>query len=103
MTEASLKSDAIGSPDRIGLQDLTLWVHQSGDRLAIRLRDKNNHLRKEFTGLKWYPIDDAYRVDGEFVPYDTPKTLQIPNILGDVDEMVSPGVATLSIDGHRSG
>jgi uncharacterized protein (DUF1684 family) len=101
VTNASLKSDAIGSPDRIGLQDLTLWVHQSGDRLAIRLRDKNNHLRKEFAGLSWYPVNEVYRVDGEFVPYDTPKTVQIPNILGDLDAMLSPGLATLSIDGQR--
>jgi uncharacterized protein len=101
VTNAVLKSDAIGSPDRIGLQDLTLWVHQSGDRLAIRLRDKNNHLRKEFTGLSWYPVNEAYRVDGEFAPYDTPRTMQIPNILGDLDEMVSPGLVTLSIGGRR--
>jgi uncharacterized protein len=101
VTGADLTSDAIGSPDRIGLQDLTLWVHQSGDRLAIRLRDKNNHLRKEFAGLSWYPVSEAYRVDGRFVPYDTPKTMQIPNILGDVDSMVSPGTAAFSIGGQR--
>ncbi len=101
VTTASLKSDATGSPDRIGLQDLTLWVHKSGDRLSIRLRDKNNPLRKEFTGLKWYPVNEAYIVDGEFVPYDTPRKLQIPNILGDIDEMVSPGLATVSIGGRQ--
>jgi uncharacterized protein (DUF1684 family) len=101
VTHADLKSDGIGSPDRIGLQDLTLWVHQSGDRLAIRLRDKNNHLRKEFAGLSWYPVGEAYRVDGQFVPYDTPKTMQIPNILGDVDSMMSPGTAAFSMGGQR--
>ena len=79
----------------------TLWVHQSGDRLAVRLRDKNNHLRKEFAGLSWYPVSEAYRVDGQFVPYDTPKTMQIPNILGDVDSMTSPGTASFSIGGQR--
>ena len=101
ITSADLKSDGVGPPDRIVLQDLTLWVHQSGDRLAIRLRDKNNHLRREFTGLKWYPVNLAYRVDAEYVPYDTPKTMQIPNILGDIDTMVSPGTAAFSMDGQR--
>ena len=101
ITNADLKSDGAGAPDRIVLQDLTLWVHQSGDRLAIRLRDKNNHLRREFTGLKWYPVNLAYRVDAEYVPYDTPKMMQIPNILGDIDTMVSPGTAVFSMDGQR--
>jgi uncharacterized protein (DUF1684 family) len=101
VTAADLKSDGNGTPDRIGLRDLTLWVHQSGDRIAIRLRDKNNRLRKEFAGLSWYPVDEAYRVAGRFVPYDAPMTMQIPNILGDIDEMVSPGTAAFSIGGQR--
>jgi hypothetical protein len=101
MTSADLKSDGAGTPDRIGLQDLTLWVHQSGDRLAIRLRDKNNHLRREFTGLNWYPVKPAYRVVADYAPYDTPRTMQIPNILGDIDTMVSPGTAAFEMDGQR--
>jgi uncharacterized protein (DUF1684 family) len=101
VTDVDLRSDVPGPPDRIGLQDLTLWVHQSGDRLGIRLRDKNNHLRKEFSGLKWYPVSGAYRVDAQFVPYATPKTLSIPNIIGDVDQMVSPGTAAFTLAGHQ--
>jgi uncharacterized protein (DUF1684 family) len=101
VTDVDLKSDVPGPPDRIGLKDLTLWVHQSGDRLGIRLRDKNNHLRKEFSGLKWYPVAAAYRVNAKFVPYDTPKTLSIPNIIGDVDQMVSPGTAAFTLAGHQ--
>ena len=31
-------------------KDLQFWVHNSGDRLSIRLRDQNNPLRKEFRG-----------------------------------------------------
>jgi uncharacterized protein len=101
ITSADLKSDGAGTPDRIALQDLTLWVHQSGDRLAIRLRDKNNRLRREFTGLKWYPVKPEYRVSAEYQPYQTAKTMQIPNILGDVDTMVSPGTAAFTMDGQR--
>jgi uncharacterized protein (DUF1684 family) len=101
VTNAVLKSDGEGPPDRIGLQDLTLWVHQSGDRLAIRLRDKNNHLRREFTGLNWYPVNAAYRVTADYVPYDPPRTMQIPNILGDIDTMVIPGTAAFEMDGKR--
>jgi uncharacterized protein (DUF1684 family) len=101
VTHTDLKSDGSGSPDRIALKDLTLWVHQSGDRLAIRLRDKNNRLRTEFTGLTWYPVDDAFRVEAQYVPYDVPKTMPIPNILGDVDQMVSPGTAAFSLGDQR--
>src|SRR5438270_4537729 len=67
-----IKSDGEGPPDRLVLGDVQVWVHQSGERPAIRVRDKNNHLRKAFTGMKWYPVNAAYRVDGTFVPYDKP-------------------------------
>lgn len=98
---AELKSDGHGEPDRITIQDLVLWVHESGERRAIRLRDKSSRLRTEFTGTQWFPVSDAYRVEARFVPYDKPKALQIPNILGDVDIVHSPGLVTFSLRGQE--
>jgi uncharacterized protein len=101
-TGGPLKSDGEGSPDRLVLGpggDVQIWVHQSGERPAIRVRDKNNPLRKTFTGMKWYPVDEAYRVEGTFEPYDKPKTVQVPNLLGDIDTMTSPGTVSFSLGG----
>ncbi|HKF70022.1 MAG TPA: hypothetical protein VKB36_25930, partial [Vicinamibacterales bacterium] len=86
-TGGLLKSDGDGAPDRLVLGDVQVWVHQSGERPAIRVRDKNNPLRKTFTGMKWYSVDEAYRVEGTFEPFDKPKTVQVPNLLGDIDTM----------------
>ena len=99
----AIKSDGQGPPDRLVLGDVQLWVHQSGDRPAVRIRDKNNALRKTFTGRKWYPVDEAYRVDATFVPYDKPKEVEIPNLLGDIDKMTTPGEVTFTLNGkaHR--
>src|ERR1043166_3963714 len=76
-------------------------IHQSGERPAVRVRDKNNHLRKVFTGMKWYPVNTAYRVEGTFVPFDKPKTFQVPNMLGDIDTMDSPGHVTFTLNGKE--
>jgi uncharacterized protein (DUF1684 family) len=94
-----IKSDGDGAPDRLVLGDVQVWVHQSGDRPAIRVRDKNNPLRKTFTGMKWYPVDEAYRIEGTFEPYEKPKTVQVPNLLGDIDTMTSPGTVSFSLGG----
>jgi len=101
-TSGDLTSDGKGPPDRVALGDVQLWVHQTGERLAIRLRDRNNHLRKDFAGLKWYPVNEAYRVEGTFVPYDAPRTVRIPNLMGDVDTMVSPGHVAFTLNGHKA-
>lgn len=97
-----VKSDGDGSPDRIVLGDVQVWVHQSGARPAIRVRDRNNPLRKSFTGMKWYPVDPSYRVEGTFVPYAAPKHVQVPNLLGDVDTMTSPGHVTFTLKGKTA-
>jgi len=96
-----IKSDGDGSPDRLVLGDVQVWVHQSGERPAIRVRDKNNHLRKEFTGMKWYPVNEAYRVEGTFEPLDTPEELKIPNMLGDIDTMTVPGHVRFMLNGKE--
>jgi len=98
-TGGLLKSDGDGAPDRLVLGDVQVWVHQSGERPAIRVRDKNNPLRKTFTGMKWYSVDEAYRVEGTFEPFDKPKTVQVPNLLGDIDTMTSPGTVSFSLAG----
>ena len=95
----AIKSDGEGPPDRLVLGDVQLWVHESGDRKAIRIRDRNSPLRQSFKGMKWYPIDPGYRIEAAFVPYDKPKAFAIPNLLGDIDRMSAPGQVTFTLNG----
>jgi uncharacterized protein (DUF1684 family) len=95
---AELRAD---SPDEIALGDLRLLVHASGDRYAIRLKDKNSALRRNFVGLRWYPVNESYRVTGRFVPYDRPKTVEVQNIMGDAGEMTVPGYVTFTLNGQE--
>ena len=53
VTTAELKSDVPGPPDRLSLGELQLWVHNSGDRLSIRMRDRSSSLRSDFAGTSW--------------------------------------------------
>src|SRR5215831_801612 len=93
--------EELGSQDGfLSGDDLTLVTHTSGDRPAIRLIDKNSRLRKEFTGLKWYPIDESYRVTAHYVPYDSPKPTEHPNILGDTIKTIFSGYVTFSLRGQ---
>jgi len=81
LDSAEMRPDS--GADQLVLGDLTLYVHSSGERFTIRLRDKNSPLRKSFTGTRWFPVDKSYRVVGKFVPYDQPKPIEIQNVMGD--------------------
>ena len=101
ITTAALRSDGEGTPDRLALGDLQLWVHNSGKRLSIRMRDANNPLRKSFAGTSWFPINQAYRVEATYTPYEKPKIVDVPTILGDIDKTPIPGIATFTINGQE--
>ena len=58
-------------------------------------------LLKSFTGLGWFPIDPAYRVVARFAPFDAPKPVEVPNILGDLERYTSPGMLTFTLNGQQ--
>ncbi len=91
-----------GTRQNLTIGDLTLWIHYSGDRLAVRMSDPNSEIRTGFTGLKWFPIDERYRVRARFVPHDEPITVTLPNILGDIEPFISHGSVVLTINGQET-
>jgi len=99
-TDGRIKSDGEGPPDRLTLGDLQFWVHMSGDRPSIRLRDKNSKLRQQFVGTSWFPVKEEYKVEATYEPYPKPKQVQVPNILGDIDTLDVPGKVTFTLNGQ---
>ena len=86
----------------VTLGPVSLWVHLSGERLAIRVRDTDAEIRKNFTGLEWFPVDDTYRMRAKFTPHAEPMTVKTMNILGDIETYTSTGYVTLTIKGRET-
>jgi len=101
VTVKELTSDAEGSPDLIALGALTMQVIKRGERYAIRLKDMNSAMRREFKGLRWYPVSDSFRRTARFVPHQAPQEIAVPNVLGTVEKMPSPGVAVFTLNGQE--
>jgi len=93
-----MKPDASGNPTVISMNDLTMFVIQRADRFAIRLKDKDSKYRRNFTGLKWYPVRPEYRVEARFVA--EPKKIPILNIIGQTDQEDSPGYVEFTLRGQ---
>jgi uncharacterized protein (DUF1684 family) len=70
-----------------------------GGRYAVRVRDSNAETRTGFTGLRYFPIDERWRITAGWVAEAT--ILPIANILGTTERMHSPGYATFHIDGKQ--
>jgi len=97
---AVMRPDTSDQPDVLALGPLTMTVIQRGDRYGIRLRDRDNKARREFSGLTWFDVDESWRVEAKFVPYPEPKAVKVPNVVGQMNEMPSPGYAEFTRDGQ---
>ena len=101
LTERVLGDDTAEKTDVVKLGDLSFFVIKRGDRIGVRVKDSNSPVRTQFKGLDYFAASPAWRVTGTFVPYDAPKTVQIPTVLGTTETMAAPGVVKLSIDGKE--
>ncbi len=94
-----MRADTSGNPDVLEMGTLSMNVIERGGRLGVRLKDKNNPARRDFAGLKWFPIADAYRVEAQWVSHPQPKPVKVPNVLGQSEAMPSPGYAEFALNG----
>jgi len=70
-----------------------------GDKWAIRAWDSQAPTLTGFRGIDWFPYSSAARVEAKWVPYAEPKKVQIPNILGDLEDNVAIGLAEFEWEG----
>jgi len=98
--EQALVADDGPNPSKLTLDKLTIIVIQRDGRYALRIKDADAPTRTGFHGLRWYEPNTAYRIHARWIPYNPPKELPIPTILGTVSKLPAPGAAEFTIDGQ---
>jgi uncharacterized protein (DUF1684 family) len=98
---AALDADVSGHASMIEMGSLQFHVIVRGERVGIRLKDTESASVKSFHGLMFYPLDMNYRVTATWVPADEKKTIEIPNVLGDVSSSPVAGTAVFKINGQE--
>ncbi len=100
--ELEMVSDAAAGdagPTVVELGSLSFHVIRRGDKLGVRVKDSDNPARTGFRGVDTFPVDPAWRLDARFEPYDTPRPMPIDDVTGNVQDAVSPGEVTFTVDG----
>ena len=91
----------LGEKDVLRLATLSMFVIRRGDRYALRVRDTESPTRRAFKGLRWFPVDPAQRVEARFVPHASDTRVAIPNVLGGLTWMKSPGRVVFELRGKQ--
>jgi uncharacterized protein (DUF1684 family) len=100
VTTMELRSDEPGPADVLTLGRLSLHLITRGGRHGIRMKDPESEARRSFAGLAWFPVREDMRVEARFVPWPSRRTIPIPNVLGQVNDLPSPGYAEFSLAGR---
>ncbi len=79
---------------------LAWFVIPRDGRLAVRLRDYDSEAAANFAGIETFPIDPAWRLEARLKPYDPPKMLDVPTVLGTVRREPSPGALVFEYKGE---
>jgi uncharacterized protein (DUF1684 family) len=103
-TTAKLYPDAdspeSNGPTVIELGSLRMHVIKRGERLGIRLKDLNSEAVRKYAGPIFFPLDMNYRVTGTFSPSDGKRTVDVPNVLGDVTPTPIVGEVHFKLNGQ---
>jgi hypothetical protein len=99
VTTAKLDPDTSKNVSNVEMGTLRFHVIVRGERVGIRLRDTESVAARNFKGMMFYPLDMNYRIAAKWIPADGKKTVEIPNVLGDVTAQAIPGVAMFKMNG----
>ena len=99
VTKTALKDDASGEPTVVQAGSVSFFAIDRNGKKGLRVKDTNAKTRTGFTGIDYYAIDPKWRVEAKFTPFNPPHTLEIPNVIGQVDKMPVPGKVEFERDG----
>jgi uncharacterized protein (DUF1684 family) len=80
---------------------LSWVVIRRGDLFGVRLYNARNPQADAFTGFARYATDPRFRLQARFVPHEGTTTIRMMNVLGQEEDVDSPGTLEFTIDGRR--
>lgn len=95
--------DSRGTPNVVSFDNGAATFHaiERGGRYGLRVRDARARTRVKFAGLQYYPIDRDWRVQARFEPHPAGRTIQIANVLGQLEPMANPGAVVFEHGGEE--
>jgi len=96
-----LRPDSEGAPDVVEVGTLRFHVISRGERLGLRVRDTASAARRTFQPIPLFTYDPAWRVEARLEKGQGPTTVAVPNVLGSVEQMKSPGTLVFQFQGKE--
>jgi uncharacterized protein len=89
------------NPTIVEMGSLRFKVIVRGERVGIRLKDSDSEAARKYAGPVFFPWNGDYRIMAKWNPSDGKRTVDVPNVLGDVTPTPILGTAVFSRNGQE--
>lgn len=97
---AELVPEGRGDTTIVSAGTMSFYVIVRGDKFGLRVKDTESERRRHFAGIDYYPIDPAWRITADWVPFEKPREVMISNILGQESPATVLGKVVFEHDGR---
>lgn len=101
ISEMELQTSLSGEPTVLRHQSLLWYIIERRGDYYIRVKDTEHPNFDSFDGIERFPISQKWRIQATFNSFEEPRTISIPDILGDVYQDSLYGMLEFSIDGQQ--
>jgi hypothetical protein len=101
VTATIMKADSTGAPTVLRHGPIEFLVIERAGQFGVRVRDLDNPRRRDFPGIEYFDVDEQWRIEARFEPYQPVRQISILNILGMESDMASPGAIVFEKDGRE--
>jgi len=100
-----LRADTTGQPTVLGFDEAkgSIVLIERAGRYGLRVRQAAAATRTGFTGIDYFDSDPAWRIEARYEPHPPGSTIDIANVVGQLEPMPNPGAVVFERDGrtHR--
>ena len=101
VTQLRLVHDEAGKPSRLTHGTLGWHIIRRMERLGVRLRDYEHPAVSAFAGIKFYPVDPAWRVAARFNAYAEPRKPMLTTVVEELGwNPTAPGTLEFELGGE---
>ncbi len=99
--KAVLLDDAHEHPTRVSFGKAGFYLISRGPKKGLRVKDPEAPTRTGFTGIERFPVDQSWRIEAKWVPFDPVHHLNVPTVIGTVEKYPVPGKLVFERDGKN--
>ncbi len=98
-----LMPDTSAATTVVDLGNVQFHIIERQGRFGVRIKDSEAETARQFQGLDYYDASLRWRAIATVLPYDPPKQIPVPNVLGPPVHEESPAALEFYLDGsiHR--